>query len=668
MLDIESNLRILLPPGSEAVVELVKPYDAPDRPLLAAFCRFNLEKSSDEGSDREAQEIISTTRKQLEKALPLHMVPKAFVTLKKMPMNSSNKTDRKSLRENAGKLGYKQLISSSLRAAAANNGHRAPPKNDTEQILAELWAVILRQDVDSVDRRDHFLALGGDSLTAIRLVSAARLKGLELTTQSILMFPILQDMAELASSSKVNLAVDAVASNGIDHTSSPSDDLITMRATDFQEWAVSVGALNGGWIDHLAYDISGRLDVERLEKSCKELVDAHPILRAVFRLTNNTVYMDVPAQSNPRLDVHEVTIDDLENRTKQIYSTDRISPLGSPIVRFYLIKASPIRNRLIIRISHAQYDAFCAETIGRHLRLLYFGQQLPPTLPFHKYARKIQDEQIVQRSKVYWRKYLKDSEIPKLVERSRPGPPFDNTLDGELTRSVTEPNLRRHGINTVVVAKAAWALTVSALCQSFDIVFGDFISGRQVDIPNIDTVIGPCVNFTPVRVRLSPTMTNLELMKQIQGDLISAIPHESLGFKQIIQECTNWGRTERFSSIINFVNIETASSTTEIWTNGDDKDTLQVDTMYEEQQHDKTDLWLLCLPGHLASKQDAAANGTEKMLELHLRYSKRVFKASIIEQILASYCQTLNLLATAPDNSIYIPWIPEEQRTSAGST
>lgn len=227
--------------------------------------------------------------------------------------------------------------------------------------------------------------------------------------------------------------------------------------------------------------------------------------------------------------------------------------------------------------------------------------------------------------------------MPTLVRRIRSGPPFNNTLDGELRRSITEPNLLSHGVTSAALVKTAWALTISSLSQSMDVVFGDFIAGHQMPIPGVETVVGPCVNFILLWVRLS-NITNLELMQRVQADLISAIPYESLGFKHIIQNCTSWGQDERFSSIINFVNIETASFGREIWHIDDDGNKLEMNSIYKETQFDKTDLWLLCLPGHLASKPGSATESGGKTLELYFRYSRKVYHAGAIDKIANIYC------------------------------
>ncbi|PLN76746.1 hypothetical protein BDW42DRAFT_15864 [Aspergillus taichungensis] len=644
--DIESNLRSILPPRSEAIVELVKPFDEPDRPLLTAFCRLNSNNAS-LNSIQKSQMVIADARGQLEKVLPRHMVPRAFIIVKELPQNY--KTDRRKLRNDASKLGYRALLASSLQEIEEPVDL---PASGKEQTIAELWAQILRQDVKCIGRQSDFLVLGGDSLAAIKLVSTARLMNLELTTQDILGSPILKDMAQLAVVSEANAHAAAILP--------PYNHTITQRATDFQEWAALVGARNGGWIDHFVYDFRGRVDLQRLEESCKGLVEAHGILRTVFKLVDDRIYMCIPPAQDLQCSIHQVTVGQVESKSREIYAENRVSPLGAPIVRFAIIKASPTRHRLILRLSHAQYDGFCAQAFGEHLRLLYFSQPIPRTLPFHEYAKRIHEPHLIQDAESYWRGHLKNSQMPQLLRRRIARPSFENTLDGELRRLAVAPDLRCLGLNTATIVKAAWALTISSLSQSTDVIFGDFIAGRQVHIGDIETVVGPCVNFIPVRAQTAPSRSKADFLKELQTSLILAIPHQSLGFRHIIQKCTDWGQKARFSSIINFVNLDTASSGTETWIdNGENR--LEVDSIYEEQQHDKTDLWLLCLPGHLSSETHSAQS--KNTLDLYFRYSTRVYPKDTIDRIAALYCNALDSLATGLDEVVMIPEISDDERS-----
>jgi acyl carrier protein len=629
--DIEFNLRNLLPPKTNLVVELVRPFDAPDRAILTAFCETRSESGSGERKQAmsEAQAVFKHAQQGLSDVLPQHMIPRAFISLEQLPQNSSNKTDRRKLRDDASKLGYKHLTASSPSARNSKAGEDL--SSETERILASLWADILGQDVNSIGPRDSFIALGGDSLAAIKLVSAARLEGLQLTTQKIL---LCRDLGELAD----GVTPVGTKSNGHEDSADlpPSTAIVTMKATDFQDWAARVGASNGGWIDHLVYDFFGQLDLNKIKKSCHELVQAHAILRTTFRINDeDDVVMDIAPKQDLTFTVHNVQIDELENKSIEVYHYARVSSLGKPIVRFDLIKVTQTRYRLILRLSHAQYDGFCTKTFSDHLRLLYLSQQIPLTCPFEAFVRHILDTRYIQEAEKYWKAQLENSTMPQLVQRTSQSKACfrENPLDAEVTMSLAEPNLRGNAITVAVMAKAAWGLTLCALTRSDDVVFGDFISGRQLTFDgNIGSVVGPCVNFIPLRMRLDTNTTNREFLLNMQEHCVRASAFESLGFKYIFRHCTHWNTKPRFSSIFNYANVGHGVEETEMWT-ASDKDAsqaLQVRSSYEEKQFDKTDLWLLCSPG-------VEAKDGVRRLKFHLRYSTGVYTASAVESIAAIY-------------------------------
>ena len=107
----------------------------------------------------EVEESFSTTelRRQLQTALPDYMVPSAFVLLSELPLNANGKVNRKALPvpESTG----------------ATSGYVAP-RTSTEQIVADIWAEVLK--VEQVGVEDNFFDLGGHSLLAAQVVSRLR--------------------------------------------------------------------------------------------------------------------------------------------------------------------------------------------------------------------------------------------------------------------------------------------------------------------------------------------------------------------------------------------------------------------------------------------------------------------------------------------------------------
>ncbi|KAL8801122.1 MAG: hypothetical protein Q9182_004674 [Xanthomendoza sp. 2 TL-2023] len=93
-----------------------------------------------------------------------------------------------------------------------------------------------------------------------------------------------------------------------------------------------------------------------------------------------------------------------------------------------------------------------------------------------------------------------------------------------------------------------------------DIVFGAPNANRNASFPDIDHLPGPCLNNLPVRARLDDTaVTTLgSLVVQIQAQAVAAIPHQHVGVREIIRNCTNWPPWARFSSVVLYQNHESS--------------------------------------------------------------------------------------------------------------
>ncbi|MEU3574454.1 phosphopantetheine-binding protein, partial [Kitasatospora sp. NPDC036755] len=121
-------------------------------------------------------------RTLLRAELPEYMVPAVFVTLDALPLSPNGKVDRAALPE---------PDPTAERAAAAY----VAPRDDTERVLAALWAELL--EVDRVGAEDDFFALGGHSLLATRLASAVlETFGVELPLRELFEAPTLVAQAE----------------------------------------------------------------------------------------------------------------------------------------------------------------------------------------------------------------------------------------------------------------------------------------------------------------------------------------------------------------------------------------------------------------------------------------------------------------------------------------
>jgi amino acid adenylation domain-containing protein len=116
----------------------------------------------------------------LAERLPAYMIPEQVVVTGTLPLTANGKVDRRRLGE--------------LTGSGSASDEDEPPAGDTEKLIAEIWAELLRRD--RVGRRQSFFALGGDSLLATRLVEALRLRcGITLSLRQIFAAPTVTQLA-----------------------------------------------------------------------------------------------------------------------------------------------------------------------------------------------------------------------------------------------------------------------------------------------------------------------------------------------------------------------------------------------------------------------------------------------------------------------------------------
>jgi surfactin family lipopeptide synthetase A len=128
--------------------------DTPGDRRLIAYC---VPQSPDTMQDTMPSH--SALRDFVRMQLPEYMAPAAFVMLKKLPLTSNGKVDRRAL----PKPEY---------ARPDLGVEFVAPRTPMEEQLAEIWTQLL--GVDQVGIYDNFFELGGHSLLATQLVSRVR--------------------------------------------------------------------------------------------------------------------------------------------------------------------------------------------------------------------------------------------------------------------------------------------------------------------------------------------------------------------------------------------------------------------------------------------------------------------------------------------------------------
>ena len=119
-------------------------------------------------------------RAHLKRSLPEYMVPSAYVVLEALPLTANGKIDRRALPAPEGD--------------AVVRGEYVAPRTPTEEVLAAIWAEVLK--LERVGIEDNFFELGGHSLLGTRVIARMREAfAVELPLRALFEAPTLCELA-----------------------------------------------------------------------------------------------------------------------------------------------------------------------------------------------------------------------------------------------------------------------------------------------------------------------------------------------------------------------------------------------------------------------------------------------------------------------------------------
>ncbi|KAI1276858.1 peptide synthetase [Xylaria sp. FL0933] len=460
------------------------------------------------------------------------------------------------------------LVEKSYRSISKPNlkQRRVTVSSTKQKVLRQVWSRILSINEDDIGLNDSFFLLGGDSIGCMKVVSDLRAKGMELTVPEIFKHRTLYEMAKIlkernAPASEVTtldltpfslLDVENVKAfvAGTVQPMLPQDGLTILDVIPtrpLQQVAVKgTTQLPRYSARYELFHLSGAVDRTKLFQSCQELVAKNEILRTVFVEFAGKCYGVILETLTVATDQYNIE-GDLDSFAHKLCDLDiqTCMPLGSSFVKFFFIQGETDHSCLIIRISHAQYDEICLTGLLHQLAALYEGQPTRNSAPFSSFVYHAVQNGIPQ-SIPYWRELLQGSSLTVL----RPDLPLTSKTPAAITRTV-DIAARLKDITIATLPTAAWALCLARRLSLRDVVFGEVVSGRNIDLPNADAVMGPTWQYVPVRVKFEDGWAGVDLLEYVQYQHIASAQHECMGLTEIVRECTEWPETvDWFDSVV----------------------------------------------------------------------------------------------------------------------
>ncbi|KAB8275020.1 hypothetical protein BDV30DRAFT_237045 [Aspergillus minisclerotigenes] len=641
--DVETNLRNILDERVDGLaVEVIVPKKNNPRstPLLVAFISVGshlrvggLQHTESEPvmDGPEAKRALTTilsdnkTMKRLHASVPSYMVPTAFVPIYSIPQSIAKKTDRAALQRLVAHLDAQELRSfveddfCTLTETAT-----IPTETRTGvqpiHLIQELCSTVLGQGKDKVNMDHSFIRLGGDSILALRFVAAARRQGFnDLTVADTLRARSLSELAtnfyqpddetvlgNPAEKPTISSNVTTTLPKDVAHeiNISPEDIVTIQPATGFQRFAFEASLLpERGYMNTFSFTFLGPVHLHRLEHACERLIARHGSLRTVFIEQEGNLYQIVLRHrlpDEPRLIVKPVT----SIKLATILTAEVPEPgYGKPLVRFSLYQGGSA-SRLVICLSHALYDGTSLANICHDLSTAYLGLSLTAPAPqFHSFITELSQRKEAE-SQQFWKRLLQGSKMTDIVTRSDKsnniGAPFKNTEDSEASVRIRCPgNDSTFGFTFASLLKAAWALVLARNSGTDDVVFGHVVTTRGLVCSSTENMVGPCLEFIPVRVNVSKeglgkgsggAAMARKLLELVHNQHLDGMPHHAYGFPNIVCNCTEWSSSTRFNTFVQHRSSEERSPEIML------QDGLTAYAMVKARLFGACDLWIVTTP------------------------------------------------------------------------
>ncbi|KAK7216380.1 hypothetical protein V2G26_004383, partial [Clonostachys chloroleuca] len=548
--EIENNILNSLGGIRQVAVDILQ--TKRNKSLVAFFC-FN--DDSRVPRDKEDQSIflnhtedtharLLAMRGKIVTSLPKYMIPTFYIMCSYMPLVTSGKMDRKTLKALAASLSQEKLATYTLVDA-----DKRAPETEMEKKLQLIWAEILNIPMDSIGRDDSFLQIGGDSIAAITLVGAASEEGIEFTVKDVFNDPRLSAIAskaiELPNARDRVHDADYQPFSLLDPT---LRDLVTMAKNDtpeslelepgqiiedaypctgFQEGLMALSVKQpGSYITHHTYRLGENVDVNRFRNAWEQTVQTCTSLRTkIFKLSG------APIQAVTRGPVKwksEYVGMNLKSTLEELRTTEMT--FGSELNVFALVQ-DPVEGWHFVWLAHhAAHDGWTARIVMATLHQAYQGFEPPPIPHYARFIKFVLDLDPKSAAE-YWGKQLQGAHRavfpPQLSTKALSG------STKTMVRSIDVCTTSKSPITMATILHATWAFVLARYCDVDDVCFGVSTSGRQAPISGLPHMTGPVVTTVPLRVRIDPEQSVLGFLHTVQDMATEMGTYEQFGLQNI---------------------------------------------------------------------------------------------------------------------------------------
>ncbi|KAJ3317356.1 hypothetical protein HDV06_001686 [Boothiomyces sp. JEL0866] len=502
-------------------------------------------------------------------SMPFYMVPSVIIPMDSLPLTTNGKVDKKALMQMEIKVEFEK------------------PETDIEIQLANLWAGLLKINVTLIGKNSSFFELGGDSLLLIQMTKRSKEIGLPLTSALVFQKQTLARIAamyvkDLPKGKPVVdfaiLNVNDSIKNQILSKVKPNDPSILdiypatpMQASIYLKTLVEPNA----YCFQISWKVATTIDPSILEESLSKVIKAHPALRTRFFLTDKGVYQAVQKPFYHKLTIVKDVARYLKTRAKKGFLLTEYC-----YFKMVLVEKQGKYTDLVFSIHHVLYDGW---SLGRAINDLFGsmeGKKVFPSTSIKGLPQYIVSNR--KESKQYFQNYLNGATMPDFNPSCYDYSKTVKKISREFLVPLGDVSKAASmlGVTSAMIFKSVWGLVLASYTGKNQVLFGNMYSGRDLDVENIEDVVGCVIHVSPTRLQIDQNMELVEYLKIVQADsFATSLHHPSLSSYIKWSGSIPW-HPKLWNSVFYYQNMPTSSNQGYSFANGNIK--LDYSSFYRE--------------------------------------------------------------------------------------
>ncbi|OQE15219.1 hypothetical protein PENFLA_c033G04040 [Penicillium flavigenum] len=498
----------------------------------------------DQEVDILSPDIFAEETQRLKKklhGLAHYMVPKFLLPLPFVPRMPSGKADRKQLKARVQSLSQGELAKYSLNKLGTSGSEDIIPiVSASQRILQEAWIEILQLPDNKFGLEANFLSLGGDSISAINLVSYIRRKGLNISVRDVVKYPMLGVMAEYLQQETDQIStetvvfslpteLDALMSSVIQHQyeyvypcSAGQAEFLTQGARADQFWCLMTVRSLG--IDP---NISQWIDLT------KKLAETNELLRTTFTQFQGKWYGVVLNDPTPVLEVYDVTDEAEKKQVLDMIWKDRFT-FGKPFIRYAVLRYPNGEHQIATKLDHGLYDGTLLRVFDAHFQAYQRGEEVEKFTSFKEFAFHIWQINQARPTLDFW---TQPDKRPITFNYPNATEPCIDASVVHIIHLDFETFSRSSGVTVSTLFQSIFQIWLARRSGQTSIAFDYLYTGRNVDLPDPQGINGTCANFLPMRSEVDAQTPVQEYLLRTQDDFWQYTENNTVGIDDICQAC-----------------------------------------------------------------------------------------------------------------------------------